>query len=201
MSDKLTLHSYLRCPFAMRVRMTLHEKNLEFEVIEEDLKNFSEALRKLHPQAKVPLLVHGSKVIYESSVITEYLDEAFPTPPLMPTDPGLRAETRLWTFWCNQIFKPDVDRLKYGKSRFPETECVGIDEKVFTHLQKLEERLQKSEWLVGHHLTLADIHVFPFYRQLSKVTPTPVFLAQLPASTKWLEKMTQRESFHKTMKP
>ena len=46
MSEALTLHSYRRCPFAMRVRMTLHEKSLPFEVIEENLKDKSEQLKR-----------------------------------------------------------------------------------------------------------------------------------------------------------
>jgi len=200
MPESILVYSYRRCPFAMRVRMTLHEKNIPFQVQEEDLSNFSEKLKELHPEAKVPVLVHGSRVVYESAVITEYIEEAFSQAPfLMPKDAGARAEIRLWTHWCNQIFKPDLDRLKYGKSRFPESECVGIEDKVKAHLNKLESRLKKSDWLVGNEISLADIHVFPFYRQLSRVTPPPAFLAGYPSIHQWLERLASRPSFQKTM--
>src|SRR4051812_18612076 len=127
MSESITVYSFHRCPFAMRVRMALHEKAVPFTIVEEDLKNFSPELRKLHPEAKVPVLVHGARVIYESSIITEYVEDLFPDrTPLMPTTPGPRSEVRLWTYWCNHLLKPDIDRLKYGPSRFPEAECVGV---------------------------------------------------------------------------
>lgn len=200
MKTDLVVYSFLRCPFAMRVRMTLHEKGIPFEVREEDLKNFSPQLRALHPEAKVPVLVDGDTVIYESAIITEYIEDSFPEQtPLLPRSPRERAQVRLWTYWCNQMFKPDLDRLKYGTSRFPENECIGISEKVKTHLAKLEQTLQKSLWLVGEQLTLADIHVFPFGRQLSRVNPTPPFLVDYPKLLDWIERLEKRPSFVKTM--
>ena len=74
----ITLYSFRRCPFAIRVRMVLHEKEIPFKVIEEELKNLSPELLKLHPEGRVPVLVHGDLVIYESAIITEYLDDCFP---------------------------------------------------------------------------------------------------------------------------
>lgn len=184
----------------MRVRMTLHEKGIPFEVKEEDLRNFSEELKAMHPEAKVPLLVHGERVVYESAIITEYIEEAFSQKPrLMPKDAGEKAEVRLWTYWCNQLFKPDLDRFKYGTSRFRQDQCVGAEQRLISHLEKLEKRLSTAAWLVGEEISLADIHVFPFVRQLSKVTPTPLFLASFIHLNKWLEGMLNRPSFIKTM--
>ncbi|MBL4818447.1 MAG: glutathione S-transferase family protein [Deltaproteobacteria bacterium] len=203
MEDKLKLHSYRRCPFAMRVRMVLHEKSLSFETVEESLKNKSVELRQLHPEGKVPLLIHsfpeGDRVVYESSVITEYLDEAFPNPPLMPPLATDRAECRLWTHWCDTRFKVDIDRLKYGTSRSTAEECQGADERLRGHLSKLETSLSRSEFLVGNSLTLADIHVFPFYRQLARINPAPAFLKSYPGALSWAERMAARPSFIQTM--
>lgn len=196
----ITLYSFHRCPFAIRVRMVLHEKGLPFEIKEEDLKNFSPELRSLHPEAKVPVLVHKGEVIYESAVITEYLNEAFPVPSLMPESPSGRAQVRLWTYWCNSLFKPDLDRFKYGTSRFKPEDCEGVSERIQKHLEKLEGRLSKFPYLVGDSLTLADIHVFPFLRQLARMEPTPTILSTIPQSLKWLELITSRPAFEKTMK-
>lgn len=180
--------------------MTLHEKGVVFQTIEEDLKNFSDELRSLHPEAKVPVLVHGDRVLYESAIITEYIEESFSGGvALMPPDPELRAEVRLWTYWCNVIFKPDVDRYKYGSSRFSQEQCLGIEGKIKEHLRKMDSRLCETGWLVGSDLSLADIHVFPFYRQLARMNPAPVFLSDYSNLQKWLEKLTQRPSFMKAM--
>ncbi|MFM8313156.1 MAG: glutathione S-transferase family protein, partial [Deltaproteobacteria bacterium] len=133
--DKIIVFSYRRCPFAMRVRIALHEKGIPFEVKEEDLKNFSDELKQLHPEVKVPLLVHGNRVIYESAIIAEYIDDLRPEiNPLMPKTPGERSEVRLWTYWCNYQFKTDIDRFKYGTHRFKEEECVGAEERLKNHL-------------------------------------------------------------------
>jgi glutathione S-transferase len=199
MKAKITLYSFRRCPFAMRVRMTLHEKRIPFHTIQEDLKNLSEDLRKLHPEAKVPLLIDGDRVIYESAVITEYIDEAYPATPLMPEEAGERCEVRLWTYWCNHFFKINVDQYKYGVSRFSKEECIGCAERLQDQLSKIEMRLRDHDWLVGNRISLADIHVFPFVRQLWRVIPTPTFLIDFSSTKKWLDALQERPSFVRTM--
>lgn len=197
--SQLTLYSFRRCPFAMRVRFVLNEKNVPFTIKEEDLKNFSPELRALHPEAKVPLLVHDDLVLYESAIIVEYLEEAFPTPALMPATPKARAEVRRWTYWCNQLFKRDVDRVKYGTSRFSEAECEGAAERLQGHLAFLDKALAASGWLVGDKFSLADCNVFPFYRQFLGVKPMPIDLAPYARLKAWGEKVSGRESFKKTL--
>ncbi|MCB0272202.1 MAG: glutathione S-transferase family protein [Bdellovibrionales bacterium] len=183
----------------MRVRMTLHEKNIPFETVEEDLKNFSIELRKHHPEAKVPVLIHGENILYESAIITEYLEDTFPTPKLMPDDPYIKAQMRLWTYWCNQHFKHHVDHYKYGTSRSAKEDVENAPKMLTEDLQKLEKALSKHPFLLGNTLTLADIHVFPFFRQLTKTTPLFEPLHHFEACQKWLESILERPSFKKTM--
>ncbi len=199
-SNKISIYSYRRCPFAIRVRIALHEKEIPFETKEEDLKNFSTELKALHPEVKVPLLVHGNRVIYESAIITEYIEDLLPNKnSLMPNDAGLRSEVRLWTYWCNQQFKPALDPFKYGTSRFPENECQGSREKVIKCLIKIEEQLQKQTWLVGSSFSLADINVFPFIRQLIRIQPAPEFLNSFPRLMNWIQTISNRPSVIKAL--
>ncbi len=51
----------------------------------------------MNPRGVVPTLVHDRRVLRESNVILEYLEDVFPAPPLLSTDPLERAHTRLWT--------------------------------------------------------------------------------------------------------
>ena len=197
----IILHSYRRCPFAIRVRMVLEEKNLPYQVIEENLSALSERLLALHPEGRVPLLIHGDQVIYESSVITEYLEEAFPTPALLPRAPELRAQVRLWTYWCNEIFKPDLDAFKYEYSKMPAPEKTELLKRMNRHLEKMEAPLKSGPFVMGSELTLADLHLFPFYRQLTRVQPGFPELALYPKLAEWLEKISLRTSFARTMKP
>ncbi|HEY2590802.1 MAG TPA: glutathione S-transferase N-terminal domain-containing protein, partial [Steroidobacteraceae bacterium] len=61
---------------------------------------------KINPIGQVPALVHYGKVVTESTVINEYLDEVFDGPPLRPADPYWRARMRIWTKFVDEYFTP-----------------------------------------------------------------------------------------------
>lgn len=84
---------------AAKVRLALAEKGLDWRGEMLDLNagdQFKPGYIKLNPKAVVPTLVHDGRVVTESNVIIEYLDDAFPVPPLRPSDPYDRARMRLW---------------------------------------------------------------------------------------------------------
>ena len=68
---------------------------LPHELIECDLKNKSRELLELNPYGKVPVLVDGEAVVYESAIINEYLEEKYPAVPLLPKDPFKRSRARI----------------------------------------------------------------------------------------------------------
>ena len=95
----LELYTHPMSPCAQKVRIVLAEKGLPWTGVHVDLagkENLRPEYLKLNPQGVVPTLVHRGVPVVESSVICEYLDEAFPEPPLMPGDPLIRAEIRNW---------------------------------------------------------------------------------------------------------
>ncbi len=84
---------------SVKVRVALAEKGLAFDGEVLDLQRGDQHrpdYAKLNPNEVVPTLVHDGKVVIESTLILEYLDEAFPEPPLMPVDPFARAQARLF---------------------------------------------------------------------------------------------------------
>ncbi len=84
---------------AIKVRLTIAEKALPWQGEVLWLQRgdqYRPDYLKLNPNAVVPTLVHDDKVIVESTVIMEYLDETFPEIPLMPRDPYARSQVRLW---------------------------------------------------------------------------------------------------------
>lgn len=180
--------------------MTLEEKGMKYSLIEEDLSNPSSELLALHPEGKVPLLIHGVEVIHESSIISEYLDEISGAPYLMPSDPLVRAIIRLWTYWCDQLLKPDLDQFKYEWKSLSESEQELLKTRIQEHLLKLNRALEKNPFLMGEELTLADIHVFPFYRQLQKAHPNFSDLFQVSLIDMWLNRVTSRPSFERVMR-
>lgn len=98
---KLYDSNYATCP--RKARLCLYEKGVAFErqvISLETGEEHEDWFRKLNPKGLIPVLVHGDRVLTESSVIAQYVDEIFDGPPLMPTDPSWRARAR---YWMNRI--------------------------------------------------------------------------------------------------
>jgi glutathione S-transferase len=99
MSDHLTLYDFHGSPCARRVRIVMLEKGLEWETKLVDLTKMEQKRPEylaLNPNGLVPTLVHSDRVIYESNVITEYLDAVFPEPRMYPADPWTCARAKMW---------------------------------------------------------------------------------------------------------
>lgn len=102
---------------AAKVRLVLYEKGMSFE---SELLNLQKGDQhkpdylKLNPKAVVPTLVDGDRVITESSVIMFYLDELQPEPPLLPADPWLRAQTRLWMKRVDEFLHPGCTTVTFA---------------------------------------------------------------------------------------
>jgi glutathione S-transferase len=99
MDAAITLYDAPGSPCARRVRAALIEKGLVWTTRLVDLTRMEQKRPEylaLNPNGVVPTLVHGDRVLYESNVITEYLDEVFPEPPLYPRDPWARAQAKMW---------------------------------------------------------------------------------------------------------
>ena len=180
--------------------MALEEKGLKYRVIEESLAQPSEALLRINPAGEVPVLVHGEIALPESSAITEYLEELHPMPALMPDSPQGRARVRQWTWECSLVFKPDLDAFKYEWENLGPSERQGLLSRLERYLKRLETRLGSQEFLLGEHLTLADIHLFPFYRQLTRAKTSDPGLLRFPESlNSWLARIVSRPSFTRVM--
>ena len=99
MRDDLVLYDSPGSPCARRVRIVLLEKGLAWTTRLLDLTKLEQKRPEylaLNPNGVVPTLVHGGRVVYESNVITEYLDDVFPGPRLYPEDPWERAQAKMW---------------------------------------------------------------------------------------------------------
>ena len=103
----LTLYHSVESTCAQKVKLVLAEKGLEWDENRLNLRRgdqFSPEYLALNPKGVVPTLVHDNVVIRESTIINEYLDDAFPEPSLRPSSP---AETSLMRLWV-KTFDDDV---------------------------------------------------------------------------------------------
>ncbi|MGH8262786.1 MAG: glutathione S-transferase family protein [Steroidobacterales bacterium] len=115
----LTLYHHGSSVCAAKVRIAMQEKQLEFKTVYVDIltgEQFTADYMKLNPKAVVPTLVHDAHVLVESTAICEYLDEAFPNPPLMPATPIGRHAVRLWTKAIDEDLHPACAVITFASS-------------------------------------------------------------------------------------
>jgi glutathione S-transferase len=198
------LYSYAACPFAQRTRMVLAEKRIEFELHEVDLDNRPANWREISPTGKVPLLRHAGEAIYESAIINQYLDEAFPAHPLMPATPLGRAQARIWMDHCDQRFLPVMHGLM--RARADEEKRPAANEKALAALRELETRgLAHSgdgPYWFGADVSLVDFQYLPFFERFG-VYETLCGL-QWPDDCRrlrrWFDAMCERDSVRPTVR-
>jgi glutathione S-transferase len=112
----LTLYHHGSSACAAKVRLALEEKQLAWESRYVDLlrgEQFDPGYLAINPKAVVPTLVDDGKVIPESTVICEYLEEAYPEHPVYPRDPLRRAQVRLWTKAVDEELHPACSAITY----------------------------------------------------------------------------------------
>jgi glutathione S-transferase len=181
-----------------RVKIALAEKGLDWEGIRVRLANREQKapeFLKLNPYGKIPVLIEDDKVLFESCIINEYLDERYPDPPLMPKDPYLRGRGRvLVDYALNYAHEPYWDLR--GEMRKPETERSAkvVEEKrreLRILLEYLEAALADTAFFLGE-LSLTDIAIVPRLLRAESygALPTP----NLPRLNTWLGRMKERPS-------
>ena len=104
------LYHFPLSPFCRKVRLSLAEKRIEVELVEERYWEQDADFLRRNPAGKVPILKLGAKTMAESAAICEYLEEAYPTPPLMPRDAETRYEVRRLVSWFDDKFNAEVTR-------------------------------------------------------------------------------------------
>ncbi|MDE0537993.1 MAG: glutathione S-transferase family protein [Rhodospirillales bacterium] len=115
----LELYHHGSSACATKARLTLDEKGVPWESRYIDIlksEQFTAEYARLNPKCVVPTLVHDGHVVRESTVICEYVDEVFDGPSLVPDDPLMRAEMRLWTKMVDEDLHPATQVVTFAAS-------------------------------------------------------------------------------------
>jgi glutathione S-transferase len=157
-----------RIPFSTnveRVALALAHKGIEVEWVDVDPDDRSEVVR-LSGQELVPVLLDGDRVLSDSPLILDYLEEKFPERPLFPADPARRAE--LWTFvdWFNRIWKraPNLIVDEESKAEPDRDRIAELERRIADALPLFEGLLHDRGYLFGDELSAADVIAFPFLK-------------------------------------
>jgi RNA polymerase-associated protein len=146
-----------------RVRFVLAEKGINVEIVNVSQdKSAAEDLAELNPYNQAPTLVDRDLVLYDSSVINDYLDERYPHPPLMPVDPVSRAQLRLVHF---RILKD-----WYALAREVEATSGKKGEKPRKQLRESiiggNDLFKMADFILSPELTLVDCTLGPLLWRL-----------------------------------
>jgi glutathione S-transferase len=113
----ITLYDFGNSVCCQKVRVTLCEKGLEWQAIKVDLfrsEQYDPNYLKLNPKGVVPTLVHDGKPVIESTLICEYIDETFPEPRLVPAEPWLRSQMRLWSKMVDEGLFEGITEISFS---------------------------------------------------------------------------------------
>ncbi len=152
-------------PFCRKVRLSLAEKKLEVELVEEKYWEQDPDFMRRNPAGKVPVLKMDGRTMAESAAICEYIEERHPDPALMPRSPEGRYEVRRLVGWFDDKFHQEVtSKLLYERVNkkvmgrgYPDSGNVKAGAKAIKyHLDYLGWLLDQRRWLAGDAMTLAD---------------------------------------------
>ena len=159
----LALYHYNSSVCSEKVRMVLNEKGeTGWESHEVDLftgGQFDPAYMKLNPKAVVPTLVDDGRVLTESTLIAEYLDDKFAAPPLKPADPFERAQMRLYSKMCDEGLHQGVAVLSYS-AMFMERLRKMPPDKLKTHLSRIIDLERRDRQTAVYHDGVEAPHVY-----------------------------------------
>jgi glutathione S-transferase len=157
-----------RIPFSTnveRVALALAHKGVEVEWVDVPADDRSEVVR-VSGQELVPVLVDGERVISDSPVILDYLEERFPEPPLYPADPARQAEVRVFLDWFNLLWKrpPNLIAAEEEKPEPDRERIAELERRIADALPVFEDLLAGRDFLFGDGLSVADVTAFPFLK-------------------------------------
>ena len=155
---RLRLISFKLCPYVQRSVIALELKKQSYEIKYIDLSNKPEWFLKISPLGKVPVLQVDDEVIFESSVINEYLDETLP-PQLHPMDPLSRARHRAWIAFAGELLGHQF-RLSTAQS---DENAKAAEAQLADGVRRIGTEVIDGPYFGGKEPTLVDAAVAPLF--------------------------------------
>jgi glutathione S-transferase len=196
----IKLYTFPPSTNSRKVRIALLEKGLEFERVNVDLSKREQKnpeYLKIHPFGQIPALDDEGFVIYDSTVINEYLEDEYPYPPLMPSDSEGRARARLMEDFRDTHFNPYFVHI-IQETRKPEGErdeqrIQNAKAEITKGLDRIESELLDREYLAGP-FSLADVAFMSNLELLDRFS-IPVDANKYKKTVAWIDRLKARPSF------
>lgn len=220
----LKLYAGWFCPFVQRAWIVLEEKNLPYQYVEINPYDKSPEFLALNPRGLVPTLavpVSGDKKdlrpLYESTVICEYLEEAYPDsgPRLLPQgDPYERARCRIWIDHVGSRIVPAWYKLMQHTDDKPysiQEAREGLHKHLKAFAKEMLDHGSNGPWFLGDRFSLVDVALVPWAQRLWLIDHYKIGGVGIPQKgargededvwsrwDKWLEAALERKSVRET---
>jgi glutathione S-transferase len=196
----IKLYTFPPSTNSRKVRIALIEKGLEFERINIDLTKREQKnpeYLKLHPFGQIPALDDEGFVVYDSTIINEYLEDEYPYPPLMPSDSEGRARARMMEDFRDSHFNPYFVHI-IQESRKPEGErdnqrIDNAKSEITKAFDRVEAELKGKDYLAGA-FSLADVAFMANIELLDRFA-IPVDPVRYKNTVAWIARLKARPSF------
>ncbi len=189
-------------PYCRKIRLSLAEKKIEVELVEERYWEQDPDFLRRNPAGKVPVLRLDGIMMSESAAICEYIEETRPEPSLLPSDPAQKLEVRRLVSWFDDKFHHEVtskllyERVnkKMQKAGYPDSKNVKAGARAIKfHLGYMTWLLDQRRWLAGDVMTLADFAAAAHLSSLDYISD--VDWNSCPEVKDWYAKIKSRPAF------
>ena len=202
----MLLYEHPLSSYAQKVKIALREKGLAFEVETPAALGSGTAAGSFaaaSPRNEVPALIDGDARIFDSTIILEYLEDKFPTPPLLPRDPTARAEARMIEDVCDTLYEAinwglsEIRWFKRAEGEQAEAMRATAARQTAELQAWLTEKLGGRDWFNGAGFGWADLSVAPyvnrsFHYGLGTQDGSPL--------ARWRDRLRERPSVAATFK-
>lgn len=191
-------------PYAQKVKISLREKGVDFDVRMPDgigSGAAGEIFLRANPRAEVPALIDGEAAIFDSTIILEYVEDKWPSPAMLPKNPAARANARMLEEICDTQYEAINWGLgEIGYFRRAEGELAAqIQERAAEQTANLHiwltRKLGDWTWFNGDIFGWGDLSVAPYVNASASFGLGPEAGTPLAA---WLDRVRARTSCAKT---
>jgi glutathione S-transferase len=195
--------------YVRTVRLALEEKPSAYELVDVAMLQGAHqepAFLHRNPFGKVPAFSHDGLDLYETNVITRYIDRAIPGAALQPTDArGLARMDQVISIADSFAYGCVIGKLVWQRIVAPMLGGTPDDAAIAASMPQIELTLKEFErllgegpWFAGASISLADLHLAPIFAYLTMTPESAGLLASHAALTTWWSHMSVRESMAKT---
>ena len=151
----MKLYSGSQCLFSHACRFVLKEKEIDCDVVFTTDKQVEDAVAELNPYGETPTLADRDLVLYDVVVVNEYLDERFPHPPLMPSDPTTRSQARVMISRLRRDWLDDVQNRMASGVKLEKNLARSLSD----GLVAMSNHFLENKYVLGEDFSLVDAYL------------------------------------------